>query len=142
MKILVPFVLFILPVIASAEPGDINNINLETGVALTVEEINSSRILPHAYYDQAISSIPGVYPGSIILAKQRFFQLGSGESRTYNSIVCYKKVGTAARVTISGIATYKTFAWRFETEVDEGRYSDTLVLVMEAISGLPARRFE
>ena len=77
---------------------------LETGVELHIKEIPFSRILPIAYYDQAIASIPAVYPGSEIVAKRRFGRFGPDLTASY-SMVCYKESSEIEQVTISGVIT-------------------------------------
>ncbi len=120
-----------------ADPGDIARVPLQTGVELRIEEIAGSRILPHAYHDQAVSSIPGVYPGSQILAKSRYFRLGKGANASFNSIVCYKQQSSEAAVTITGVSTVGTRAWRFEVDTNESLLPQTLIEVLAQISQLP-----
>ena len=60
-----------------AQESEVREFPLETGVELHIKEIPFSRILPTAYYDQAMASIPGVYPGSEIVAKRRYGRFGT-----------------------------------------------------------------
>ncbi len=53
-----------------------DEIKLETGATLTITEIQHSRVLPHAFYDQALSSLPHVYPEHTLLASRRVGNLG------------------------------------------------------------------
>jgi hypothetical protein len=126
--------------LAFAEPGDIRKVPLETGVELRIEEILDSRILPHAYYDQAMSSIPGVYPESKIIAKRRVFQLGKGDSASFNSIICYKKDSKKEGVTITGVSISNGKAWQFDTEIKEPLFPDTLISVIEELSKMPLNK--
>jgi hypothetical protein len=132
------FALIIIFIVSSAGASEIEvkNVPLENGVGLQIKEIQPSRILPYAYYDQALASIPGVYPGSQIIAKRRLGYLGKITPVVY-SIVCYKKSKDLKEVTISGVVTSKNKAWYFETEVDEFAFADTLILVMEIIAEVP-----
>jgi hypothetical protein len=109
---------------------------LENGVELHIKDILFSRILPHAYYDQAIASIPGVYPNSQIIAKRRLGYLSKNPPAVY-SIVCYKKSKDLKEVTISGVVTSKNKAWSFDAGVDEFAFADTLILVLEIIAEVP-----
>jgi hypothetical protein len=137
MKILIIVGSLILHNLAFAEPGDVRKIPLETGVELRIEEILNSRILPHAYYDQAMSSIPGVYPESEIIAKRRVFQLGRRDSASFNSIICYKKDSNKAKVTITGVSTSRGKAWQFDTEIKESLFTETLISVIAELSKIP-----
>ena len=136
IKILIIAGSLVIHNLAFAEPGDVRKIALEDGVELRIEEILDSRILPHAYYDQAISSIPGVYPDSKIIAKRRLGYLTKNPSAVY-SMVCYKKSKDQKEVTISGVVTSKNKAWSFDAGVDEIAFADTLIRVMEIIADVP-----
>ncbi len=131
------FVIIIIIVSPSGAAGmNVKTVPLENGVALHIKEIAFSRILPHAYYDQAISSIPGVYPDSQIIAKRRLGYLTKNPAAVY-SMVCYKKSKDQTEVTVSGVVTSKNKAWSFDAEVDESAFADTLMLVMEMIADVP-----
>ena len=121
---------------AAASEMKVRNVPLENGVELNIKEIRFSRILPHAYYDQAIASIPGVYPYSQIIAKRRLGYLGKSKPAVY-SIVCYKKSKDLKEVTISGVVTSKNKAWSFDAGADESAFVDTLIQVMEIIAQVP-----
>jgi hypothetical protein len=109
---------------AGASEIKVKTVPLENGVELQIKEMRFSRILPHAYYDQAIASIPGVYPNSQIIAKRRLGYLGKNTPAVY-SMVCYKKSKDLAEVTISDVVTSKNKAWFFEAVVDEFALADT-----------------
>jgi hypothetical protein len=121
---------------AGASEVKVKSLPLENGVELHIKEIAFSRILPHAYYDQAIASIPGVYPDSQIIAKRRLGYLGKNTPAVY-SMVCYKKSKNLKEVTISGVVTSKNKAWSFDAGVDEFAFADTLIRVMEMIAEVP-----
>jgi len=95
-----------------------------------------SRILPHAFYDQAIASIPVIYPNSQIIAKRRVGYLGKNTSSLY-SMVCYKESKDLSEVTIRGVVTNKKKAWSFDVKIVESSFVDTLLLVLEIIADLP-----
>jgi hypothetical protein len=121
---------------AGASEIKTKTVALENGVEVHIKDIGFSRILPHAYYDQAVSSIPGVYPNSEIIAKRRLGYLGKITPALY-SIVCYKKSKDLTEITISGVVTSKNKAWSFDAGVDESAFNDTLILVMEIIAEVP-----
>jgi len=56
---------------------DFHNITIEQGIVLTVEKFKNNRSLPHSYYDQAIASIPNIYPEHVFFAKRRNGKLGA-----------------------------------------------------------------
>ena len=138
MKRLIIFIIALLIAFPSAGALEmkIKTVSLENGVELHIKQIQFSRILPHAYYDQAISSIPGVYPKSQIIAKRRLGYLTKNPSAVY-SMVCYKKSKDQKEVTISGVVTSKNKAWSFDAGVDEIAFADTLIRVMEIIADVP-----
>lgn len=109
---------------------------LENGYALQLNRIPPSRILPQAYYDQALASIPEVYPESQILVARRLGSIGRGSAARY-ALIGYKKLKTQDRVTIGGIVTGANSAWSFETAVVDTHFNQTLLLVIETISELP-----
>jgi len=81
-------------------------------VPIKVEEVTPSRILPHAFFDQAISSIQVVYPESEILDGVRFRQLGS----IAYAYVAYRTDRNAARVRLEMMATHDRRAWHLAAE--------------------------
>ena len=76
MRSLFTLSLFILVFAAGASETHAKKVLLENGLELQIKEIQPSRILPQAFYDQAMASIPGVYPNSKIIAKSRMGYLG------------------------------------------------------------------
>lgn len=136
MKTLFIISLTFLVSFAGASDNSSNKVLLENNFELHVKEILPSRILPHAFYDQAMTSIPGVYPNSQIIAKRRVGYLGKNTSSLY-SMVCYKESKDIGEVTISGVITNKNKAWSFNVKVVESSFADTLLLVLEIIAELP-----
>ena len=136
MKTLFVIIIIFLTTAAWASEMKVKTVPLENGVELHIKQIQFSRILPHAYYDQAISSIPGVYPESQIIAKRRLGYLTKNPSAVY-SVVCYKKSKNQKEVTISGVVTSKNKAWSFDARADESAFADTLIRVMEMIADVP-----
>ena len=136
MKTLFFVIIIVIVSLSGAAGMNVKTVPLENGVALHIKEIAFSRILPHAYYDQAMSSIPGVYPDSQIIAKRRLGYLAKNPAAVY-SMVCYKKSKDQPEVTVSGVVTGKNKAWSFDAEADESAFADTLILVMEMIAEVP-----
>ena len=136
MKTLFFVIIIVIVSLSGAAGMNVKTVPLENGVALHIKEIAFSRILPHAYYDQAMSSIPGVYPDYQIIAKRRLGNLTKNPSAVY-SMVCYKKSKNQKEVTISGVVTSENKAWSFDTGVDEIAFADTLIRVMEIIAEVP-----
>ena len=132
------FVLSVIFLMSSVGASENNSTKmlLENGHELHIKEIPSSRILPHAFYDQAMASIPGVYPNSKIIAKRRVGYLGKNIPFLY-SMVCYKESKDLGEVTISGVITNKNKAWSFDAKVVESSFVDTLLLALEIIAELP-----
>ena len=121
---------------AGAPESDVKKVPLENGQELHVKQILPSRILPHAYYNQAMASIPGVYPNSQIIAKRRIGYLGKNSAVLY-SLVCYQESKDRKEVTISGIVINKERAWSFHSRLAESSFANTLVLVLEILTDLP-----
>ncbi len=138
MKVLPIFVLALAASSAGAQENEGQKISLETGVELQIKEIPFSPILPTAYYDQAVASIPAVYPGSEIVAKRRFGRFGPDVSASY-SMVCYKEFSEIDQVTISGVLTSNGKAWSFDALVEGSLFADTLILVLETLAALPSK---
>jgi hypothetical protein len=127
-------ILVLLLVLQCANAGELARITLDGGITLNVSKFISNRSLPHAFYDQAMSSIPLLYPDYMIYAKRRQGKLGKLDY----SLICYKQTRKSAQVTISGAAVSGTDAWSFETTVPESSFGDALLRVIEAITKLPA----
>jgi len=127
--------IFLISSVGATENGA-KKVLLENGHELLIKEIVPSRILPHAFHDQAMASIPGAYPNSQIIAKRRVGHLGKNASSLY-SMVCYKESKNLEEVTISGVVINKNKAWSFDTKVNEPYFVDTLLLVLEIIAELP-----
>ena len=138
MRVLLMFVLILAASSAGAQESEVREFPLETGVELHIKEIPFSRILPTAYYDQAMASIPAVYPGSEIVAKRRFGRFGPDLTASY-SMVCYKESSQIEQVTISGVITINGRAWSFDALVESSLFADTLILVLETLAALPSK---
>ena len=138
MKALLILILILAAPSVGAQESEVRKYLLETGVELHIKEIPFSRILPTAYYDQAMASIPGVYPGSEIVAKRRYGRFGTDLAASY-SMVCYKESSQIDQVTISGVITIDGKAWSFDALVEGSLFADTLILVLETLAALPSK---
>ncbi len=138
MKALLILILILAASSAGAQENEVRKVPLETGVELHIKEIPFSRILPTAYYDQAIASIPAVYPGSEIVAKRRFGRFGPDLTASY-SMVCYKESSEIDQVSISGVVIIDMKAWSFNALVESSLFADTLILVLETLAALPSK---
>lgn len=135
MKSILLTLLFLtaLPVTAS---DDLHTVKVEKDIELSVTMLKSNRSLPHAFYDQATTSIHGMHPEHIYLAKRRYGQLG----KMQYSILCYKETKKSNNVIITGTAVFKDNAWSFETKVPESSFADKLLIVLEAVANLPSNK--
>jgi hypothetical protein len=136
MRALIVLALIFFGFSAGAAETDVKRLRLENGFDLHIKEILPSRIFPHAYYDQAMASIPGVYPDSQVIATRRVGYLRGNTPLLY-SMVCYKQSKHEEEITISGVVVHKDQAWSFDTKVVQSSFADTLILVLEAIAELP-----
>lgn len=130
-------ILVLIFVTAGAAAADTGlPISLANGYELHVKEIVPSRNLPHVYHDQAMSSIPNIYPDSEIIAERRSGRLDQNPGSLY-SLVCYKRTRKHSEVTISGVFTSTGKAWSFSATVAQRHYADTIAMILEALSQLP-----
>lgn len=126
--------LFVAAFAAADAPG--SAIALGNGEVLLVTQIAASRNLPHAYYDQAMSSIPQIFPDFELITHQRAAAVTVRRGMLY-SLVSYKKTGGHHEVAIGGVVTGAGKAWSFRATVAERAHADTLRLLLEALSKLP-----
>lgn len=103
-------------------------------IAIKVEETAYSRVIPFAYYDQGVESVPLVHPGGCVLAGRRYGKLGDVDY----SLLAYTESATAATVTIGALAGSHAQhkAWRIEAIVRRERYAEAIMQVLERISTL------
>ena len=76
MKIAFLIAMFLAASTGETEENNVRVVSLMGGVEMEIRKIQFPRILPTAYYDQALSSIPGLYPDSEIVAKYVMDTLG------------------------------------------------------------------
>lgn len=136
MKILITLTLVLFVSSAGATKNDTRKLPLDNGYILQVTEISPSRVLPYAFYDQAMESIPGIYPNAVILAARRIGSF-AGNSHPLYSLIAYKESMNLKDVIISGVVTGRDRAWSFNIKVTESSYANTLLLILEKIADLP-----
>ena len=108
-------------------------ISLEGGSTLRVTEIAFHRFLPHSFYDQAMSSLPKLFPAHELLASRRTGAIGE----VIYALVCYKETQSSPQVVSQAIAVHGNRAWDIDTTAAPS-YGDTLVQVIEQIGALPS----
>ena len=86
-----------------------------------------SRILPHAYVDQALDTLPHMYPHLIILLERRASYIGS----IAYSLLVYKKDLNARMTNLEGSAVHYPDAWIFKAESENAM--DCLVTTLEGL---------
>jgi hypothetical protein len=136
MKILITLSLVFFVSSTGATENDTSKLPLDNGYILHITEISPSRVLPYAFYDQAMESIPSIYPNSVIVAERRIGSF-AGNSHPLYSLIAYKKSMDLKNVTISGVVTGMDRAWSFNIKVTESSYANTLLLILEKIANLP-----
>ena len=136
MKVLVTVYFASVGTLAGATEPDTEKFELDNGHILYVTEATYSRNMPYVFYDQAIISIPGIYPNSTIVAERRLGKIG-GNSNVLYSLVGYKEQKNTKEIIISGIATNKDRAWSFTIMVADSSLTQSLLLVLENLSNLP-----
>jgi hypothetical protein len=109
-----------------------SEIKLEDGNRLTVSQTESSRILPHTFYDQAISSLPHLFPTHVLLAGRRSGVLGDVEY----ALVCFKETPASEQAVFRGIAVQGDRAWHFEATAPASAFGVTLMQILEQIEKL------
>ncbi len=139
MKILITLSLVFFVSSTGATEKGTRKLPLDNGYILHITEISPSRVLPHAFYDQAMESIPSIYPNAVIVAERRIGSFAGNNYPLY-SLIGYKESMDLEDVTISGVVTGMDRAWSFTIKVSESSYANTLLLILENIADLPYNR--
>jgi hypothetical protein len=126
--------LFCLLLFLSAAAQADTEIQLNDGSALTITETRYNRMLPHSFYDQAMASLPQLYPEHELLAGRRSGRVGG----VIYSLICYRKSPSSDRVIIQAVAVHNRQAWNIETLTNTTSYPGVLLQVLERINGLPS----
>jgi hypothetical protein len=127
--------LIALPVEVDAQ---VEKMLIGDGIELTIQESPNHRGVPHFYYDQAMESIKHLYPESEVLVARRFGTLGE----VVYSLVCYKEFKGSSKVIVGGMLAVGRRSWRFNGVVPVEGFTDSLVLILEAISKPPSNTYE
>jgi len=112
----------------------IEKISLGNGLELTIQENPYNRELPYSYYDQTMESITQLYPEHEVLVGRRLGTLG----KTIYSLLCYKQSNKSGTVEVGGMFVVGKASWHFSSEVPVGLFTNSLVLILEAISKSPS----
>ena len=121
-KTVLVFILFMLfPAILHSEESN-----------STFRSIQYSRILPHAFVDQAKESIPKIHPNYEILFEQRSSILADA---TY-SLIIYKDDQSSGIVHIEGAVVKHQNAWLFSLISTKEKVIEKVVSTMEQIASL------
>jgi hypothetical protein len=115
--------------------GTAGEIKLQNGSTLSVTPAEYSRILPHAFYDQALASLKSLFPKHVLLAARRAGVIGEVQY----ALVCFKETPSSERVVIEASAVHRDHAWNLEA-IAPPAFGDTLVQVLEQIALLPSTR--
>ena|SRR5690349_24023504 len=100
------------------------------------EPVRSTRYVSSNFVDQGLASLPHVYPRHALLAQRRQSSLGA----VGFSLLVYQPDASKPDVTVEGVATHETLAWRFTARCTVESLSDGLVTTFEEIAKLSARR--
>ena len=105
---------------------------LDAGVEMRVSPLQFNRWLPHAYYDQAIESLPAIHKDLTVIANRRLGYVGD----VAYSLIVYRSSAESEQVILSGAVQYTDKAWHIEVACTEDQYGDVMMQVLEAISQL------
>jgi hypothetical protein len=119
--------------LCGAAPDAAVEVRLESGSTLRIAEIGFNRRQPYAFYDQAMASLPHLYPKHLLLVGRRTGVLGE----VRYALICFKKSPTSQRVTVQAEAVRERRAWSVDTTAPLA-YGNTLAEVLEQLAGLPA----
>ena len=111
------------PLAATAQPAS---------CAPVFTPIDFFRGLPHVFAEQALESMPRLYPAHLLLAQRRLAQAGPV---AYSLLVYRKDAGDA--VTIEGVGVHESRAWRFSATCASRLAWDGLVTTLERVAELP-----
>jgi hypothetical protein len=91
-----------------------------------------NRSLPHVFVDQALQSLPLLYPNDVLLLQRRYSELGG----VVYSLLVYRKDAAAQDVTVEGVAVHDMRAWLFTAHCSSNTVLDGLVSTLEQIAAL------
>jgi hypothetical protein len=129
MKLLFASILLLL-FITTVKPEE------EANQEIKIEQIQFSRILPHAYCDQGKSSVKGMFPDSELITFKRFAYLAD---RPY-CLIAYRENKEIDEIKISGVFLVDMNAYHFETITIGKEYGSTLLKTAEQITNFKIQR--
>ncbi len=94
--------------------------------------IATNRSLPSAYVDQALQSIPQLYPAHVLLAHRRHSETGP----VAYSLIVYGKDADIEEVTIEGVAVHQQRAWQFHASCPLSGAMDAVLTVIDRVGAL------
>lgn len=104
---------------------------IDSPIAITGSVV--TRGSPHIYFDQAIASIVEIQKDVKFLCKRR---VGHFEKILY-SMYCYTNTTDNNLVIVGGEIVIGNRAWYFDAKLSNENFSDQLIILIEAIQGLP-----
>lgn len=123
-------VLLWAPLVSSADEASV--VPLDAGIVMQVSPLQFNRWLPHAYYDQAITSLPAIHKDLTVMANRRLGFVGN----VAYSLIVYRLSGEPKQIVLNGAVQYNNKAWRIEAAFTTDQYGDVMMQALEAISQL------
>jgi hypothetical protein len=120
---------------AACAAGDVTR-PLEGGLVLKLHEVMTARNVPHVYVDQALESLSAPGAKADILACRRIGSLGGNAAASY-SLIAYATSAQPSEVAIEGQVLVQGRAWSYALKAPRKEWEHSLLLVIEALSGLP-----
>lgn len=131
--------LFIVFMSAAACAADDVSLPLEDSLVLNLHAITAARNVPYVYVDQAIESLSAQGAKADILACRRIGSLGGNAGASY-SLIAYSPPEQPSEVAIEGQVLVQGRAWSYALKAPRKGWEHALLLVVEALSGLPPRQ--
>lgn len=98
---------------------------------IKIEQIQFSRILPHAYCDQRKASIKSMFPNSELITFQRFSYLAG---KPY-CLMAYRENKEADVIKVTGVFLIGMNSFWFESTTSRANFGIALLSVTELIAG-------
>ncbi|NJD24061.1 MAG: hypothetical protein FIB06_01500 [Betaproteobacteria bacterium] len=115
--------------------GAAGEIELASGGNLTITDTGYNPALPQAFHDQALASLPHLFPSHVLLASRRSGTLGEVEY----ALVCYMEIPASEQAILQGVAVHANRAWHVRAVAPTSAFGATLILVLEQIESLSSR---
>jgi len=137
LRAIVLLAILLMPAAACAA-GDVA-LPLEGGLVLKLHEVTAARNVPYVYVDQALESLSAAGAKADILACRRIGSLGGNAAASY-SLIAYSTPAQPSGVLIEGQVLAQGRAWSYALKAPRKEWEHSLLLVIEALSGLPPRQ--